>query len=248
MAAEDSSAHAATQARTDFTKAPLSDLVRRQHASCPRPALPPTVVVSLGVARGAPPRLAKNGREPGGRTRDFGANNLGRWAAAPQPCNLPLKKMPVGRKLIQRTTRTPAESAHSALSRLQCGSRWSRPVSRVLSRTVIPLGSPSPATSSGLPGSAGGHPLPLAWRLSYLALLQVGFAVPSVLPRPRCALTAPFHPCRRHCWRLGGLLSVALSVGSRRPGVTWHLVHRSPDFPPHFARNAATVRPTPRAP
>ena len=54
----------------------------------------------------------------------------------------------------------------------------SRPVSRVLSRTIIPLESPSPATSSGLPGSAGGHPLPLAWRLPYLALLQVGFAVP----------------------------------------------------------------------
>jgi hypothetical protein len=124
----------------------------------------------------------------------------------------------------------------------------SRPVSRVLSRTIIPLDSPSPATSSGLPESTRGHALPLARRLSYLALLQVGFAVPSVLPRPRCALTAPFHPCRRHCWRLGGLLSVALSVGSRRPGVTWHLVLRSPDFPPRFARNAATVRPTPRAP
>src|SRR5688572_11004588 len=122
--------------------------------------------------------------------------------------------------------------------------KTSRPVSRVLSRTIIPLESPSPATSSGLPGSTGGHPLPLSWRLPYLALLQVGFAVPSVLPRPRCALTAPFHPCRRHCWRLGGLLSVALSVGSRRPGVTWHLVRRSPDFPPHFARNAAIAQPT----
>ena len=123
--------------------------------------------------------------------------------------------------------------------------KLSRPVSRVLSRTIIPLESPSPATSSGLPESTRGHALPLAWRLSYLALLQVGFAVPSVLPRPRCALTAPFHPCQRHCWCFGGLLSVALSVGSRRPGVTWHLVRRSPDFPPHFARNAATVRPTP---
>src|SRR3546814_7269050 len=29
-----------------------------------------------------------------------------------------------------------------------------------------------------------------------------------------------------------GLFSVALSVGSRRPGVTWHLALRSPDFPP----------------
>src|SRR5690242_455583 len=39
--------------------------------------------------------------------------------------------------------------------------RWSRPVSRVLSRTIIPLGSPSPATSSGLPGSTRGLALPL---------------------------------------------------------------------------------------
>src|SRR3546814_14238345 len=31
---------------------------------------------------------------------------------------------------------------------------------------------------------------------------------------------------------VGGLFSVALSVGSRRPGVTWHLALRSPDFPP----------------
>src|SRR5262249_61579688 len=30
----------------------------------------------------------------------------------------------------------------------------------------------------------------------------------------------------------GGLLSVALSVGSRPPGVTWHPIRRSPDFPP----------------
>jgi len=32
--------------------------------------------------------------------------------------------------------------------------------------------------------------------------------------------------------RLGGLLSVALSVGSRPPGVTWRLALWSPDFPP----------------
>ena len=31
---------------------------------------------------------------------------------------------------------------------------------------------------------------------------------------------------------LGGMLSVALSVGSRPPGVTWHSALRSPDFPP----------------
>ena len=60
--------------------------------------------------------------------------------------------------------------------------------------------------------------------------------MPSLLPSPRCALTAPFHPYRAPsafaCETLGGLLSVALSVGSRPPGVTWHLIRRSPDFPP----------------
>jgi len=39
-------------------------------------------------------------------------------------------------------------------------------------------------------------------------------------------------PCRLRTKDLGGLLSVALSVGSRPPGVTWHLIRRSPDFPP----------------
>jgi len=33
--------------------------------------------------------------------------------------------------------------------------------------------------------------------LPYLVLLQVGFAVPFLLPETRCALTAPFHPYRR---------------------------------------------------
>ena len=31
----------------------------------------------------------------------------------------------------------------------------------------------------------------------YLVLLPVGFAMPFPLPGPRCALAAPFHPCRR---------------------------------------------------
>jgi len=38
----------------------------------------------------------------------------------------------------------------------------------------------------------------------------------------------PIHPKAD----LGGMFSVALSVGSRPPGVTWHPALRSPDFPP----------------
>ena len=112
----------------------------------------------------------------------------------------------------------------------------SRPISRVLSWTVIPLRRTSPCASSGLPGSArrSGAAM-LSPRLPYLALLQVGFAEPSVLPPTRCALTAPFHPCQHRFRYFGGLLSVALSVGSRPPGVTWHLDPPSPDFPPPLA-------------
>jgi hypothetical protein len=55
-----------------------------------------------------------------------------------------------------------------------------------------------------------------------------------MLPLARCALTAPFHHhrTRPESRFLGCLLSVALSVGSRLPGVTWHPALRSPDFPP----------------
>ena len=59
----------------------------------------------------------------------------------------------------------------------------------------------------------------------YSVLLPVGFAVPSPSPETRCALTAPFHPCRP---RAGGLLSVALSLGSPPPGVTRHRVPVEP--------------------
>lgn len=48
----------------------------------------------------------------------------------------------------------------------------------------------------------------------------------------RCALTAPFHPYLAGRGRRGGIFSVALSVGSRPPGVTWHPALWSPDFPP----------------
>jgi len=84
--------------------------------------------------------------------------------------------------------------------------------------------------------------------LPYSVLLQVGFTVPLALPPARCALTAPFHPypttqisllaktvCEpaiKKAERSGGIFSVALAVGSHRPGVTWHPALWSPDFPP----------------
>ena len=58
-------------------------------------------------------------------------------------------------------------------------------------------------------------------RHPYSVLLQAGFTVPSPLPSTRWALTPPFHPYRPR--KAGGLLSVALSLGSPRAGVTRRL-------------------------
>jgi hypothetical protein len=66
---------------------------------------------------------------------------------------------------------------------------------------AIPLGRPSPNAScdrperrrEGSPGIFGS--LQDACR-SYLVLLPVGFSLPPPLPAARCALAAPFHPCR----------------------------------------------------
>jgi len=61
----------------------------------------------------------------------------------------------------------------------------------------------------------------------YSILLPVGFAVPVPLPVPRWALTPPFHPYPA-AEAEGGLLSVALSLGSPPPGVTRHRVSVEP--------------------
>jgi len=62
-----------------------------------------------------------------------------------------------------------------------------------------------------------------ASRHSYSVLLPVGFAVPSPLLATRCALTAPFHPCRGSTQR-----ATAVSF-------LWHC----PWGPPAFAKTAS---------
>ena len=74
----------------------------------------------------------------------------------------------------------------------QIGLAGSRPISRVLSRAIIHLRRASPRACSDLPGSRADHTL----TLPYLVLLRAGFTLPLLLPAARCALTAPFHPCR----------------------------------------------------
>src|SRR6218665_3382253 len=76
----------------------------------------------------------------------------------------------------------------------------SRPISRVLSWTVIPLGATSPLRSSNLPGDTAGRSI-----ASLFGLAPGGVCRAGPLPDSRCALTAPFHPCRPAEAVLGGI-------------------------------------------
>src|SRR5215468_4300337 len=94
---------------------------------------------------------------------------------------------------------------------------------------AIPLGRSSPSASCDRPerrreGSPGTPEMFGSACRSYLVLLPVGFTLPPPLPAARCALTAPFHPCRPlpRGQRARRCVSVALSLGSPPPGVTRH--------------------------
>ena len=129
-----------------------------------------------------------------------------------------------------------------------------RPLTEVSGATAIHLERLSPDASRDRPGRLawkGLDPCPKAKdpRRPFLVLLPVGFTVPSPLPDTRWALTPPFHPCRAttaEAAKAGGLLSVALSLGSPPPGVTRHRSSMEPGLssPPLFRDlGEAAVRP-----
>ena len=77
-------------------------------------------------------------------------------------------------------------------------------------------------------------------RRPYSALLRVGFAMRAALPKPRCALTAPFHPCldlqaghRR--FALCGTFPRPPSEDSDRAGVTRHPCFVEPGLSSYLA-------------
>jgi hypothetical protein len=74
------------------------------------------------------------------------------------------------------------------------GSVW--PAARTADVTTIPLARRLPGASSNLPERQIRTDPGFLPSRSYSVLLPVGFAVPLPSPEARCALTAPFHPCR----------------------------------------------------
>jgi len=115
--------------------------------------------------------------------------------------------------------------------------------------TTIPLGRRLPGASCNLPGRQDPDidPEDFSPRRPYSVLLPVGFAVPLPLPVARCALTAPFHPCRAYATLRGGLFSVALSLGLPPPDVIRHRMSVEPGLSSRAYLSAlagAAVRPT----
>lgn len=181
-------------------------------------------------------------QSPAPSIRTPAAAATGHWKLAgkeidPGPCPCAAQRPPAQSEPAARPAgRDRAEylprATRHRIDRQGKGKGRSRPVSRVLSWTAIPLGAASPRRSSNLPGPDAGRAM-----RSLFGLAPGGVCRAGPLPDSRCALTAPFHPCLiRRSRRSPGhrrYLSVALSVGSRRPGVTWHRALRSPDFPRH---------------
>ena len=154
---------------------------------------------------------------------------------------------------VSNATKPPSkESWAHATSRKNI----SRPVSRVLSTGVAPcwmaihLEPLLPAASCNLPGRRAGNGLeglrPRATPIRFCS----GWGLPgqALLPRPRCALAAPFHPYPPSPVGFGGrFVSVALSLGLPPPGVTRHPDPVEPGLSSPIGLSAvmkAAIRPT----
>ena len=172
------------------------------------------------------------------RPRFAGNDSEGR-PGAPDSRENPTKR-PLGREEgLEREDGVPGRpaAASSSAVRQNGGTKWSGPVSRVLSGTAIYLLRTLPCASSAQPGCTAGHRI-----ASLFAFAPDGACQATQLPACWCALTAPFQLFPHEA---GVFFSVTLSVGSPRPAVSWHPALWSPDFP--RARRPAAVEPAPGA-
>jgi len=142
-------------------------------------------------------------------------NSSATTRGAPTPGHTTRAAMPVARPALQENEGEPADKPGSVVS-----SHSSRPcVAAGLEQPTRERRGPRHG-SPIRPCSRWGLPCRSVARLAVRSYRTV-----SPLPDPLRAI--------------GGLLSVALSVGSRRPGVTWHPALWSPDFPRRAKRDAA---------
>ena len=128
------------------------------------------------------------------------------------------------------------------------GSVWPRALRHGTWRPFI-LGAGCPAPHATYPdGGLKTAPEGFPSHRPYSVLLPVGFTMPLPLPVARWALTPPFHPYPRKpvprgTGSRGGLLSVALSLGSPPPAINRHRVSVEPGLSSPAAFRHWRVRP-----
>jgi len=121
----------------------------------------------------------------------------------------------------------------------------SRPISRVLSRTTIHLGRASPRASSDLPGNSCG-PQVRARKPACFPIWSCsrwGLPCRRMLPPARCALTAPFHPCRHRIAAALGRSALCCTFRGLAPPRRY--LAPCPVEPGLSSANAAVAWPTP---
>src|SRR5690348_17765269 len=115
---------------------------------------------------------------------------------------------------------------------------------------AIPLGRPLPGVSCDRPerrrGGPPGIPAHGDTCRSYLVLLPVGFSLPPPSPAARCALTAPFHPCRPPGLPEGEAVYFLWHFPWGRPRrvLPGTVPPWSPDFPLPAREAGAAIRPS----
>lgn len=170
-----------------------------------------------------------------GRQREQ-ASRIGRQAPVTGLCadSRIYRPLSLTNRLNGRAPTAAADRSGRRRCKAQMSKNASRPVSRVLYGPCLAAGTWRPfilsacrhAPHATYPGDwAGNSPEGCPSRHPYSVLLPVGFTLPRPLPSARWALTPPFHPCREN---RGGLLSVALSLGSPPPAISRHRVSMEP--------------------
>ena len=173
-------------------------------------------------------RRAPFGRGPGPRAPRQARRCRRLWRSATASCSGP------GRP----TCAPPAASRRRRPRHQAFAERACKPDSVPAACAASDDHSSSPAVTRGVQQPTRGPRPGRPQTPPYSVLLRVGFSLPAVSPRRRCALTAPFHPCHPRGFprEFGGVFSVALSLGSPSLAVNQHAALWSPDFPPRPVR------------
>ncbi len=215
----------------------------RNAAAAPKAVIPRTYAVHMVNSEGSPSPsgYGQAAKRPGWGSQDQSKRRVICLVAAHPKARRPGPPRPA--RCALRASRGPSPEGEGE-DQTACKPGSVRPLpSRRAGVTVIPLDRPLPTGSRDLPGPLGRRrPCRIApTRDPYSVLLLAGLAMRPLSPAARWALTPPFHPYLPRSE--GGLLSVALSLGSPPVGVTHRHVVVEPGLS-STPEDAATARPS----